>query len=352
MFNPVRLIVNITLLFFLSVNIANSAPAGSLVKTAVVTQGSLNKDQIFIGTVYFNQSSVLASRTQGLALKVNFDTTQQVNKGDILVELDHEILDSKIKAIKASLKELKLQRERAGKDLQRYNRLLKQKSVSQQKFDEIYYAKIGLDQKLISLEADLDSLRIERNQSIITAPFDGVISKRNVDVGEWVSKGGTIATLINPEHIDVLFNLPASYAINIQQTSKINVSIADDDYTGIIEGIIIDGDEKSRTFPLKISIQSGEQHLLAGMEARINLQTFTSPDALLVPRDAVIKRFGQDVVFVNNNNTAQMIPVTVIQYKNSTAAVKAESLRPGMHVVTKGNERIFPDQALRIEPES
>jgi len=51
MFNPVRLIVNITLLFFLSVNIANSAPAGSLVKTAVVTQGSLSKDQIFMGTV-------------------------------------------------------------------------------------------------------------------------------------------------------------------------------------------------------------------------------------------------------------------------------------------------------------
>jgi len=88
------------------------------------------------------------------------------------------------------------------------------------------------------------------------------------------------------------------------------------------------------------------------MEARINLQTSTPPDTLLVPRDAVIKRIGKDVVFVNNNNTAQMIPVIVIQYKNSTAAVKGEELREGMHVVIKGNERIFPDQALRSEPES
>jgi RND family efflux transporter MFP subunit len=352
MFNSLTLIFKITLLFSLSVGIANSAPSGTLVKTAVVTQGTLKNDQIFIGTVYFNQSSVLAARTQGLVLTVNFDTTQQVKKGDILVELDHEILDSKIKAIRASLKELKLQQERAGKDLKRYNRLLKQKSVSQQKFDEIYYAKIGLDQKLISLEAELDSLMIERGQSIIKAPFDGIISKRNVDVGEWVSEGGTIATLINPEHIDVLFNIPASYAINIQPASKIDVSIAENSYAGIIEGIIIDGDEKSRTFPLKISIQSRDQHLLAGMEARINLQTSTSPDTLLVPRDAVIKRFGKDVVFVNNNNTAQMIPVIVTQYKNSTAAVKAEDLKAGMHVVIKGNERIFPEQSLRTEPES
>ncbi len=352
MFNSRSLIFNIVLLFFLSVDIAHTAPSEALVETAIVDQGSLSNEQAFIGTVYFNQSSVLASQTQGLALKVNFDTTQTVQKGDILVELDHEILDSKIKAINASLKELRLQLERADKDLKRYNRLLNQKSVSQQKFDEVYYAKIGLDQKLISLEAELDSLMIERGQSIIKAPFDGIISKRNVDVGEWVSTGGTIATLINPEQIDVLVNIPASYAIHIQPDSPIKVSIANKTYDGTIKGIIYDGDEKSRTFPLKISIQAIRNHLFSGMEAHINLRTKTPPDTLLIPRDAVIKRFGQDVVFTINENKAQMIPVTVIQYKNSTAAVQAKGLSKGIPVITKGNERIFPEQTVRTKPGS
>ena len=352
MFNRSAMIFKSILLFFLCISNANTAPSETLVATALVKQGSLTKDQTFIGTVYFNQSSVLASQTQGLALSVNFDTAEHVKKGDILVELYHEILDAKIKAIRASLKELKLQQERADKDLKRYNRLLKQKSVSQQKFDEIYYDKIGLDQKIISLEAELDTLLIERAQTIIKAPFDGIISKRSVDVGEWISQGGTIATLINPEQIDVLVNIPASYAINIQPGQPIQVNITSQNYNGVIKGIIIDGDEKSRTFPLKISIQSSNMNLFAGMEARINLQTSTAPDTLLLPRDAVIKRFGQDVVFVNNDNKAQMIPVTVIQYKNSTVAVKAEGLTAGMQVVIKGNERIFPEQSLRIKPES
>ena len=157
MFNRSAMIFKSILLFFLCISNANTAPSETLVATALVKQGSLTKDQTFIGTVYFNQSSVLASQTQGLALSVNFDTAEHVKKGDILVELNHEILDAKIKAIRASLKELKLQQERADKDLKRYNRLLKQKSVSQQKFDEIYYDKIGLDQKIISLEAELDT---------------------------------------------------------------------------------------------------------------------------------------------------------------------------------------------------
>ena len=338
---------------FLSFTPLLAAPPGaSLVETAEVTRGVLESDQTFIGTVYFNQSSVLASRTPGLALMVNFDTTRRVKKGDVLVELDHEILDANISALKASLKELKLQQERANKDLKRYELLLKQKSVSQQKFDEIYYGKIGLDQQLLSQQAELESLEIERSQSIIRAPFDGIISKRNVDVGEWVSKGGTIATLVNPHEIDVLFNIPASYASKINPGKEITVSIANEEFKGTIEGIIIDGDEKSRTFPLKIAIETQEQHLFAGMEARITLKTVMDFDTLLVPRDAVIKRFGQDVVFINKDNKAQMIPVTVVQYKNSTAAVTAEGLEAGMSVVTKGNERIFPDQALRTGPGS
>jgi len=320
--------------------------SASVVETTAITQGVLSSNQNFIGTVNFIQSSVLASKRQGLVLQVNFDTTQSVSKGALLVELDHEILDSKITAIKASLKELDLQLEKATKDLKRYQQLLKQKSVSQQKYDEVYYDKIGLQQKYLAQRAALDSLTIERNQSFIKAPFDGVISKREVEVGEWVGEGGTIATLINPQRVEVLFSIPASFAMKMKKGATVEVTIAGKRYSGKVEGIILEGDNKSRTFPLKISLNTNDGFLLAGMEAQISLQNELREDTLLVPRDAVINRFGHDVVFVNDNSAAKMFPVKVLLYKGSMAAIQAEELKPGMKVVTKGNERLFPNQAL------
>lgn len=339
------------------------APANSiaetLVQTSLIKRGSLNTEQVFIGSIHFSQSSLLASKTQGMVLKVNFDTTEQIHKGDILVELDHEILDSRIKAIQASINELYLLKEKSAKDLKRYKKLVQQKNVSQQKYDEIYYDKIRIDQKLISSNAELEALLIERQQNIIKAPFSGVITERHVDIGEWVDKGGKIATLVNPQQAISLFDLPASYALDIKSGEKLMVKAGGQSLSGTIEGIIIKGDNKSRTFPLKIRLQSQSIVLFEGMEALINLPRINNNDTLLVPRDAVIKRFGSDVVFVvehvKDKRKAKMYPVIVHLYDGSMASISAKeknaenTLNAGMQVIIKGNERVFPGQDLKIK---
>ena len=353
------------MLFLFSLNLLSLflffsvSQADTLVQTAAITKGSIDNNRLFIGSIHFSQSSLLASKTEGMVLKVNFDTTSRVSKGDVLVELDHEILDSKIKAIHASLTDLTLLEEKSSKDLKRYKKLVQQKNVSQQKYDEIYYEKSRLDQQLISSQADLDALLIERKQNIITAPFAGVITQRHVELGEWVDIGGQIATLVNPEKVISLFDIPASYAAVIKPGQEITVHIANQSQTGIIEGVIISGDKKSRTFPLKIRLQNPQAMLFDGMEAQINLPKTSNTDSLLVPRDAIIKRFGSDVIFVVENNTAKMYPVTVQIYAGSMAAISYEqgvdkqevdkTLKPGMQVITKGNERVFPEQTIKLK---
>ncbi|MFK5893707.1 MAG: efflux RND transporter periplasmic adaptor subunit [Pseudomonadota bacterium] len=320
--------------------------AASLVQTAPVKRGSLISFQSFIGTLYYSESSVVASQVAGLALKVNFETTDKIKKNKILVELDHEILDSKQHAVKASIKEIRLQLEKVNKDLRRYTKLLQQKNVSQQQFDEIYYNKTTLEQKLIALQAQLDSLNIERKQSLIRAPFNGFITKKEISRGEWVDKGGKIATLVNPDKIYVLFDIPVSFANNLTINQAIEVQINHKNYPASIEGLIIQGDSKTRTLPLKVRLDKGNSSLFAGLEAEIKLPRNNQSNSLLLPRDAVIKRFGQDVVFSIKDGKAKMIPVQVKLYKGSQVAVTAEGLNNQMHVITKGNERIFPDQAV------
>ena len=68
----------------------------------------------------------------------------------------------------------------------------------------------------------------------------------------------------------------------------------------------------------------------------------------MVPRDAVIRQFGQNVVFSVVEGKAVMFPTRVIGYKESLAAIEAEGLKSGMPVVVKGNERIFPDSPVTV----
>jgi membrane fusion protein, multidrug efflux system len=318
----------------------------SLVQTAAISNGSLVSYQSFIGTLHYSESSVVASQVAGLVLKVNFDTTDEVKKGQILVELDHEILDSRKHAVKASIKEIRLQLEKVNKDLQRYTKLLRQKNVSQQQYDEIYYNKTTLEQKLIALRSQFDILNIERKQSLIRAPFNGFITTKEINRGEWVNKGGEIATLVNPDKIYVLFDIPASFANNLTAKQSLEVSINQKKYPASIDGLIIQGDSKTRTLPLKIKLNKVDKSLYGGLEAEIKLPRNQQSNSILLPRDAVIKRFGQDVVFTIKEGKAVMIPVVVNLYKDSQVAVTAENLNTQMRVITKGNERVFPNQAV------
>jgi hypothetical protein len=67
----------------------------------------------------------------------------------------------------------------------------------------------------------------------------------------------------------------------------------------------------------------------------------------MVPRDAVIKRFGQNVIFLNVDGIATMLPVQILGYTKENVAVMSKGLTEGASVVVKGNERIFPKQPIK-----
>jgi hypothetical protein len=80
----------------------------------------------------------------------------------------------------------------------------------------------------------------------------------------------------------------------------------------------------------------------------VRLPTATAIKGLLVPRDAVIKQFGRDVVFLAVEGIAQMVPVQVMGYQGMQVAVSGEGIEEGQMVVIKGNERIRDGQPVRF----
>ncbi len=324
-----------------------SLPLLASVVTQEIKRGSLSQSQTFNGTLSFNEKSRLAAESDGIITKLYFDEGDYINKGALLLEIDTQILAADITAIQASIKEVEFALEKAKLDFSRYEKLLAKQSVSQQKYDEFYFQKKQLEQKLLSLKATLKAQEISKNKRTVRAPFSGYISERKVQVGEWVKEGSEVALLINPKKVDITIHLPSTYISNVYKDAVINVSINHKEYKAKVIGALFRGNERTRTFPLRLRLLETEDRFFDGMQASLSLQKDSSHNVLLISRDGVIKRFGKDVVFIIKDNKAQMVDVQILGYQSDEVAIASEQIQAGDQVVIKGNERLMPNQEVK-----
>lgn len=322
-------------------------PLLASVVTQKIEKGQLSQKQSFNGTLSFNEKSRLASEGEGLITQLYFDEGDYVKKGQLLLEVDSQILNADIQSTKASIKEIEFSLQRASLDFKRYEVLLAKQSVSKQKYDEFYFQKMQLEQKLISFESSLHAQTIAKEKKNLRAPFSGYITQRNIQVGEWLKEGTEIALLVNPTKMDITLHLPSNYINSVTKDKTVVVSINGKAYPSKIVGALLGGDEKTRTFPLRLRLSPTKDLFFDGMQATLSLEKSAAHDVLLISRDAVIKRFGKDVVFIVKDNKALMIPVKIIGFEGTKVALSSSELNVGDEVITKGNERIFPNQEIK-----
>ncbi len=322
-------------------------PLMAAVVTEPLTKGELSLTQRFNGTLQFNQQSRLAAQSEGVITKLYFDEGDYVKAGTLLLQIDTQILDAQIHSTQASIKELEFSLQKAQLDFKRYEALLAKQSVSKQQYDEFYFQKMKLEQQHAALQASLKAQLIQKEKKSVYAPFGGYISQRLVARGEWLKEGSEIALLINPKQVDLTFHLPASYLNHLPTSKKLEVIINQKPYNAKLIGPLLSGDEKTRTFPLRLRLLPTKDLFFDGMQAHIDLQKAAYTNTFLVSRDALLKKFGKEIIFVLKDNRAKMVPVTVIDYIEDKVALSSPELSVGDRIITKGNERIRPNQEIR-----
>ena len=327
---------------------AQEAPRASLVEVQTLKKQEVNDLQEFVGTVNFDKKSKIASQSSGIAKKINFEVGQKVKKDEVLVQIDSDILESQIKASMADVNMYEVQLKNAKKNYDRYNALVEKKSISQKVFDD---AKVEYDvanENLISSKAKLNELNIQKSKKVIKAPYSGVIVEKNINLDEWLNQGSQIATIVNTQELEVVFNLPITFIGGLKSGDDYDINISDEIIKAKLYAAIPSGDKLTRTFPVRFKADAGEKFIFDGASAKISFAKETKTQALVINRDAVIKRFNMDVIFTVVENKAVMIPVKVITYFGLNAAIMGEGLVENMPIVTKGNERIFPDMPIQI----
>lgn len=292
----------------------------AVVVVSEVGTGMVAPQAEFIGTVYFSEISDVACEVDGKVEVLNFEEGQRVHEGDALVSINSDILHSDL--------------DKAMLEYARALELYKEELITEEEYDARRFEK--------------ERLGIILSKKTITAPFDGIIVKKHVERGEWLSPGSIVATLAADDLLDIMVEVPQRVVAFLSPGMEVNISAGGSELKGRIAAVIPSGDISTRTFPVKIQAVNTAS-LIEGMEAKVTLPEGAEVTSLTVQRDAVITAFGNTVVYAVQDSKAVMIPVTVSGYKGMTAGIQAEGLAEGMKVVVKGNERLRPGQDIVIK---
>jgi RND family efflux transporter MFP subunit len=322
-------------------------PPPAKVAVSTVETGMVTPQAEFIGTVFYEEVSDVASEMSGLVEEVRFEEGQRIKKSQVLIKLGSDILNKRLLATSATYEQVLSELEIARIEFKRREKLFKTKSISEQSYDENRFRVKGIEKHVSSLKAEVERIEIELQKKTIRAPFDGIVIKRQVDRGEWLAEGATVAILAKDDVIDIVADVSEESIPFIQVGMPVKATINGNEISGSVMAVVPRGDVATRTFPVKIRAPN-TLALIEGMSARVVLPVGTPRKTLVVSRDAVIAVFGQIVVFTVKDSKAQMIPVNVIGYQEMIAGVESADLAEGMQVVVKGNERLRPGQMVSI----
>ena len=198
------------------------------------------------------------------------------------------------------------------------------------------------------LQAKAQRLREDVQKTAIRPPVSGFITRRYIEVGQWIDRGGKVADLVDLSVVLIRIPIHEKDIGRLQLGDAATIvldAVPGRTFAGQVKHIVPQADPASRTFPVKIAVANTPDNVLkVGMSARVRLRAGTAQPAMLVPKDAVVRRAAKPVVFVVEERTARMMPVKTGRAHADLIEVMESSLKPGDLVVVTGNETLR-DQA-------
>jgi RND family efflux transporter MFP subunit len=322
-------------------------PPPMLVEVAQVGQGAAEPMVELVGSVQYGRVSRVAAEVGGIVEQIQFSEGARVEAGQPLVKLRSDLLQTNLEGTRASYEQVLIELERARKDLQRIAALYREKSVAETLYDENHYGVLAMEKRAAALKATLDRQQLELQKTSIPAPFSGLVQSKLVEKGEWVPAGGQVAIIADDRAPEVHIDVPQQLLGYLQSGRRLQVRCAGKTHDASFIHFIPQGDVATRTFTVKLKLQNANG-LIEGMEAHARLPNGPKIEGLLVPRDAVIKQFGQDVIFLAADGAAKMLPVQIRGYQGMQVAVEGPGIEAGAQVVVKGNERIRDGAPIRF----
>jgi RND family efflux transporter MFP subunit len=240
-----------------------------------------------VGTIRPVHETTIGAKLLARVVEVNLQAGQVVNAGDVLVRLDDTDLRAKRQQAEAVLSAAEASRVQAEADANRSAVLVQSRAVSRQEYERTTTALKSADAELNRAKESINEIQAMLDWATIRSPIKGIVIDKKVDVGDMVTPGQMLATLFDPNRMQLVASVRESLAHRLKVGQPIEVQIENFKKQGIgtISEIVPEAESSSRAFQVKVTGPCPEG-IYSGMFGRI-LIPLDEEQILVIPRRAV-----------------------------------------------------------------
>ena len=294
-----------------------------------------------IGSLAADEMVALQSETAGVIERIAFEEGQQVEMGQLLMELDQSKLAASVVEAQANL-------ALSQSNFERNQELFDGKLISSQEFDQAR-TRFEADQALLDLR------KRQLKDTRITAPFRGVVGVREVSPGQVISPNVTLTWLVSLDPIKLEFNVPERFLSVCRQGQTLEVKVAaypEMSFTGEVYFVAPFVEPELRTTLVKARIANEESLLKPGMFATVDLTLTVREEAIVIPEPALFRSLDEEramVYVIDQAGQAQMRTVRVGERKARKVEI-LQGLTVGEEVIVEGTQKIGPGSPVVRAP--
>lgn len=320
------------------------------------------------GTVQAEKSVNMVARVEGTLESIGYKDGAKVKKGQTLFQIDPAQYKAAVKQAQGSVDQSKAKLLNTQLEYQRQSKL-GQKSYASQAVVDTARANMDMAQgELEAAQGNLTQSKLNLGYTTVTAPFDGVATAHEADVGALVGQGSptTLATLVSLDPIWINFTISQNAVQRIRQRLKregksvrslgpipVQAQIPGGNsypFHGTVDYIAPQIDASTGTLAVRGVFNNGDGGLLPGMFVRVRVPTHTLDKALLVPAAAIgTSQQGRYVFTVDDKNIAHETAVEVARGPGDYEVI-TKGLKPTDKVVVGGLERVVAESKIVPEP--
>lgn len=308
----------------------------SPVELATVKMAVIPNVATATGNLVANQSTIISPKVNGYVTAIDYQEGEYVKAGQTLIELDNQSEKENLNSAKTALALSKLQYDRN-------KNLLKRGLITH---DVYYNSKVTFQQNKATVTSDKTNLA----NKTIKAPFSGTIGARNISVGDFVTTGTKLTTLVDSEKLRVEYSLPTIYLSHLKLGQPILITSNEfpgEKIMGNVSYISSSIDSDTQTINIHGTLKNENDELKPGEFVDITQELGPPKKAITIPTQSLFASLNSYYVYSVKNNKAIKIPVKVgNKFENRVEITKG--LKPGDKIVVAGQQYLSENKLVNI----
>ncbi|GDX04597.1 MdtA/MuxA family multidrug efflux RND transporter periplasmic adaptor subunit [Buttiauxella sp. A111] len=329
------------------------------VQAATATSESVPRYLTGLGTITAANTVTVRSRVDGQLLAIHFQEGQQVKAGDLLAEIDPSQFKIALAQAQGQLAKDQATLANARRDLARFQQLVKTNLVSRQELDA---QQALVNESVGTIKADeaaVASAQLQLDWSRITAPIDGRVGLKQVDIGNQISSSDTtgIVVLTQTHPIDLIFTLPENDIATVVKAQKAGLTLSVEAWdrtntqklsSGSLLSLDNQIDATTGTIKLKARFNNEDDALFPNQFVNARMLVDTQQNAVVIPTAAVqMGNEGHFVWVLDSEDKVSKHRVTV-GIQDSQKVVITAGISTGDRVVTDGIDRLTEGAKVEV----